>query len=180
MYTLFSVLVAFVLPFGITAERYIVTCDNGEIACSPPILQALEDAGATVIDNFPFGVSVIEADEDLDSVVSGGTVSLDFMVQLDASEDFEATLADTAPLNQGATTTKKDGEGRRRRLQMKSPPDSEEQGKCSIHASICRPICFDFCMDPSPVWHGNVLQHVLQRSSRLCCFVDYCISRLFF
>jgi hypothetical protein len=136
MYILLSILVAFILPFGITAERYLVTCGNGEIACSPSTLKALEDAGATVIDKFPFGVAVIEADEDLDSVVSGVTVALDLMVQLEENEDVAVSLTEFAPLYQGATS--KNGEGGRRKLQMQPPPKSEEDGKHST--SICRPM----------------------------------------
>ena len=100
MYIPLYVLVASVLPFGITAERYLVSCGNGEMEhCSPSILEALEGAGATVIDNLPFGVAIIEADEDLDSVVSGVTVTLDLLVQLETTDDFEAILSNSALLS---------------------------------------------------------------------------------
>jgi hypothetical protein len=130
MYIPLYVLVASVLPFGITAERYLVSCGNGEMEhCSPSLLAALEDHGATVIDNFPFGVAVIEADENLDSVVSGVTITLDLMVQLETTDDIEAVLSDSALLYQASGSTSKDGEGGGRRLQMKPPPTSDVNGK---------------------------------------------------
>jgi hypothetical protein len=137
MYKMFlSILVVFALPFGITAERYLVTCGNGEMACSPSILKALQDAGAIVIANYPFGVAVIDADADLDPVVSGATVTLDLEIQLEENDDVEAILTEFAPLYQG--TSSKDGEGGRRRLQMKPPPLSWDDGK--LRTSICRPM----------------------------------------
>jgi hypothetical protein len=153
MYISLSTLVAFALPFGITAERYLVTCGDGKMACSLSTLKALEDAGATVIENFPFGVTVIEADADLDSVVIGVTVTLDLEMQMEKTEDVAAILSDFAPTYQGPKS--KDGQGGRR-LQMKAPPFSGDDGKYSTSSQLC--------YDPSPVQ---------QRSSRLCCSLDY-------
>jgi hypothetical protein len=137
MHISLSALVAFALPFGITAERYIVTCGDGQKACSPSTLKALQDAGATVIDNFPFGVVVIEADADLDPVVSNVTITLDLEMQLEKTEDVAAILTDFAPLYQGSNTSKA-GNGGRRRLQMKPPPLSGDDGKYTT--SICGPM----------------------------------------
>jgi hypothetical protein len=105
------------------------------MACSLTILKALENAGAIVIDKFPFGVAVIEADADLNSVDSGVTVTLDLMVQLEENEEDAAIILTDAPLYQG---TNKDGEGGRSRLQIKPPPLSRDDGKCSM--GICRPM----------------------------------------
>jgi hypothetical protein len=131
MYISLSAFVAFALPFGISAERYIGTCDgsNGKKACSPSIVKALQDAGATVIDNFPFGVVVIEANANLDPVVSDVTITLDLELQLEKTEDDAAILTDFAPLYQGSNSSKA-GKGDRRRLQMKPPPVSGDDGKC--------------------------------------------------
>jgi hypothetical protein len=131
MYISLSTLIAFALPFGITAERYIVTCGDGEMACSPSVLKDLQDAGATVIENFPFGVTVIEADKDLNPDVSNATISLDLEMQMEKTVDVAAILTDLPPMYQGNTS--KDGQGGGRRLQMKPPPFSGEKGKCSTH-----------------------------------------------
>ena len=135
MYFSLSILVAFALPFGITAERYIVTCGDGKMVCSPSILEDLEDAGATVIENFPFGVTVVDADEDFNPDVSNAAIFLDLEVQPEQTDDVAATLSDSTPLYQGNIS--KDEQGGGRRMQMKSPPFSGDDGKCST--SICRP-----------------------------------------
>jgi hypothetical protein len=104
-------------------------------------MEPLVDAGATVLDNFPFGVSVIEADENLnlESVVSsmsgGVTMTLDLEVHFrDPNEDSRAIPADIAALlNQGVTS--ENGEGG---LQTKIDPPPAAigvGGKCST--SIC-------------------------------------------
>jgi hypothetical protein len=143
MHILSFVLVAFVLPFGITAEhlrlRYLVSCGNAKIVCPSSIMEALVDAGATVLDNFPFGVSVIEADENLNlesvvSSISGVTITLDLKVQFwEPTEDSEAIPADIL-LNQG--TTSENGEGRRLQQKIDPPPVAVGVlGKCTT--SIC-------------------------------------------
>jgi hypothetical protein len=135
MYISLSTLVAFALPFGITAERYIVTCGDSKMACSPWVLKDLEDAGATVIENFPFGVAVVDADEDFNPVVSNVAIFLDLEVQPEQTDDVAAILSDFAPSYQGNIS--KDEQGGGRRLQMKSPPFSGDDGKCITR--ICRP-----------------------------------------
>jgi hypothetical protein len=132
MYISLSTLVAFALPFGITAERYIVTCGDRNKACSPSVLKDLEDAGATVIENFPFGVTVIEAGEDFDPAVGNVAIFLDLEVQLEHTEDVEVTLSEFAPSYQGNISKDEQGGGRRLQ-QMKPPPFSEDDGKCSTN-----------------------------------------------
>jgi hypothetical protein len=135
MYISLSTLVAFALPFGITGERYIVTCGDGSTTCSSSALKDLEDAGATVIENFPFGVTVVDAGEGFKTGVSNVAISLDLEMQLEETDDVEAILTDFAPLYQGSTS--EDGQGGDRRLQMEYPPFSGDDGKFST--SVCRP-----------------------------------------
>jgi hypothetical protein len=132
MHISFATLVAFALPFGITADRYIVSCGDRYKACSPSVLKDLEDAGATVIENFPFGVTVVEAGEDFDPAVSNVDIFLDLEVQLDQTEDVEVTLTEFAPLYEGNSSIDEQGSGRRLQ-EMKSPPFSEDDGKCSTN-----------------------------------------------
>jgi hypothetical protein len=149
MYISLSTLVAFALPFGITAERYIVTCGDSKMACSPWVLKDLEDAGATVIENFPFGVAVVDADEDFNPVVSNVAISLDLEMQLEQTEDVAAILSDLPPYQGNVIypyplPLNKDERGGGRRLQMKSPPFSGDDGKCITR--ICKQTFLSFLM----------------------------------
>jgi hypothetical protein len=143
MYFSLSTLVAFALPFGITAERYIVTCGDGSTACSPSDLKDLQDAGATVIKNFPFGVTVVDAGEGFNTVVSNVAISLDIEMQLEQTMDVEAILTDFAPSYQGNASKEEQGGGRRLQ-QINYPPFSGDDGKFST--SVCRPTSLCFAM----------------------------------
>jgi hypothetical protein len=122
-----SIIVSFALPFGIKGDRYLVTCGNGKKACSSFILSALKDAGATVIESYPFGVAVIEADRDLDAVISGATVTLDLEMQVEAIESVAANMTDLFTAFQGSTNNDGGG-GPHRRLETNPPPFSGDDG----------------------------------------------------
>jgi hypothetical protein len=166
MYFSLSTLVAFALPFGITAERYIVTCGDGNMACSTSVLKDLEDAGATVIENFPFGVTVVDADEDFSPVVSNVAISLDLEMQLEQTDDVAAVQSYFPPyqgivLDPYPFPLNKVEQGGGRRLQMKSPPFSGDDGKCITR--ICKQTFLSFFNGPLP-FHPRI--------SLLCSFVD--------
>jgi hypothetical protein len=107
-------LLALALPLAATGERYLVICGNGNSGspCSPSILKALTDAGATLIGSYEFGVAVIDADEDLSDAVSGCTVTLDGEVGLEKSVVSPIDSNDIVP-----------------RLETTPPPFTNEDGK---------------------------------------------------